>query len=457
MVWVSARPDDLNPIQRILFQLYQLTIATAFKTNSLIRHPSILIRMSQATEDLSKEVGLMHLDDGHAGGINISLKPVCTGIQRILSPGLEAVSVSSWASVESLLRSTEKNISSVHDSRSDVVAAAEYFSTVSESLRVWAGDLQQAISALDNPAEKEKLLSMQVVDRAIAAEGSAHVASTICRSCQVLLENMGKRTEWEAQHPIEAAQEFELREYSQSLSILLLKSQGGKALNDIPAENWAEAEMQLRSLEEYLKEHKIQAARIRETRVDKVMVALLKAFERLNETGINRQKVDVAQAQRIWGLVDKLGSSMSYVIQVDTLRREGEAIPTTHSIFLLKSAPPANLEFSASPSQWLAKRLSRSAADLDAIVLRGGIVASDERRWSVVFQELSALEDLLVSGVTLTNVKESKIDEALKAVSDTIRDLETKRNGKDEGDLSLMYVSWELALRISAYFKELET
>ncbi|KFY45247.1 hypothetical protein V494_01065 [Pseudogymnoascus sp. VKM F-4513 (FW-928)] len=412
--------------------------------------------MSQDTDDLSREVELMNLNDGHMVGLSISLKPVCAGIQRILAPGLETVSASSWASVESLLQSTAKNISSVHNSPSDIEAAAEYFSTVSERIRAWANDLQQAISALKSPEEKQKLVSLQVVEKVTAAERSSKLASTISGSCQVLLANAGKRSEWEVQHPIEAAQEFELREYSRGLSSLLLKSQGGKALNEVPNDRWAEAEKQLRSLEEYLKEHKIQAVRIRETKTDKVMVALLKAFERLDETGINRQKVDVAQAERIWGLVDKLGSGMNYLLQVDARRRQGEAVPTTRSIFLLKSAPPANIQYSASPSDWLAKRLAKSAAYLDAIVIQGDIAVNDERRWSSVFQELSELEDLLVSGVTLTNAKESKIDETLKAMGEKIRGLEAKRGNKDEGDLSLMYVSWELALRISAYFNELE-
>ena len=412
--------------------------------------------MSQNTDDLSREVELMNLNDGHMVGLSISLKPVCAGIQRILSPGLETISASSWASVETLLQSTAKNISSVHDSPSDIKDAAEYFSTISERIQAWANDLQQAMSALHSPEERQKLVSLQVVEKVTAAKRSTELASTISGSCQVLLANMGKRTEWEVQHPIEAAQEFELREYSRGLSSLLLQSQGGKALNDTPGARWAEAEKQLRSLEEYLKEHKIQAVRIPETKMDKVMVALLKAFERLDETGINRQKVDVAQAERIWGLVDKLGSGMSYLLQVDARRPEGEAVPTTRSIFLLKSAPPANIKYSASPSDWLAKRLAKSAAYLDAIVIQGDIAVNDERRWSVVFQELSELEDLLVSGVTLTNAKESKIDETLKAMGEKIRGLEAKRNGKDEGDLSLMYVSWELALRISAYFNELE-
>jgi hypothetical protein len=403
--------------------------------------------MSQDTDDLSKEVELMNLNESHIDGLSISLKPVCAGIQRILSPGLETISTSSWASVESLLQSTAKNISSVHDTPSDVKDAAVYFSTITERIRAWAKDLQQAISALHSPEEKQKLVSLQVVEKVEAAERSAELASTISGSCQVLLANMGKRTEWELQHPIEAAQEFELREYSRILSSSLLQSQGGKALNDIPGEKWAEAEKQ---------EHKIQAIRIRETKMDKVMVALLKAFERFDETGINRQKVDVAQAERIWGLVDKLGSGMSYLLQVDARRREGEAVPTTRSIFLLKSAPPANIKYSASPSDWLAKRLAKSAAYLDAVVIQGNIAVNDERGWSGVFQELSALEDLLVSGVTLTNAKESKIDETLKAMGEKIRGLEANRNGKDEGDLSLMYVSWELALRISAYFNELE-
>lgn len=412
--------------------------------------------MSQDTDDLSKEIGLMNLNESHMDGLSISLNPICVGIQRILSPGLETISTSSWASVESLLQSTAKNISSVYDTPSDIKDAAVYFSTITERIRAWAKDLQQAISALHSPEEKQKLVSLQVVEKVEAAERSAKLASTIGGSCQVLLANMGKRTEWEVQHPIEAAQEFELREYSRSLSSSLLQSQGGKALNDIPGEKWAEAERQLRSLENYLKEHKIQAVRIRETKMDKVMVALLKAFERFDETGINRQKVDVARAERIWGLVDKLGSGMSYLLQVDARRREGEAVPTTRSIFLLKSAPPANIKYSASPSDWLAKRLSKSAAYLDAVVIQGNIAVNDERGWSGVFQELSALEDLLVSGVTLTNAKESKIDETLKAMGEKIRGLEANRNGKDEGDLSLMYVSWELALRISAYFNELE-
>jgi hypothetical protein len=280
-------------------------------------------------------------------------------------------------------------------------------------------------------------------------------------------KKMAERGEWEEQHPIEASQEFELEEYSKALRSALRVTEEeydengdeikkGGVMNEIPREQWAEAEKQIRSLEAYVKEHKILAARIRKTGIHELLVSILKAFKQLDEVGIDREKIDVARAERIWGLADKIGSGLDFLVHTDRRRRAEDPLHTTRSIFLLKSAPPATITFAASPEEWRVKRLRAGSELLDDVVLGGDIQVADEQMWNVVFQELSELENVLVKGVTPANVKDSGIDNTLKAVSEKIRDLNTKRDEKMEGDLSLMYVSWELAMRIGVYFNELE-
>lgn len=305
------------------------------------------------------------------------------------------------------------------------------------------------------------------MDKITAVERSADLARSLTNACHVREKKMAEDREWEEQHPIEASQEFELGEYSKALRSALRVTEEeydengdeikkGGVMNEIPREQWAEAEKQIRSLEAYVKEHKILAARIRKTRIHELLVSILKAFKQLDEVGINREKIDVAQAERIWGLADKIGSGLDYLVHTDRRRREEDPVHTTRSIFLLKSAPPATITFAASPEEWRVKRLRAGSEFLDDIVLGGDIHVADEQMWNVVFQELSELENVLVTGVTPANVKDSGIDNTLKAVSEKIRDLNTKRDEKMEGDLSLMYVSWELAMRIGVYFNELE-
>lgn len=286
-------------------------------------------------------------------------------------------------------------------------------------------------------------------------------------------EKTPERKAWEEANPREAHQEFELNDYITRLSSALhIQESAGdqeeadeevttaasskSPFNDVTPSEWEEAERQMKSLERYCKEHRILAARVKETQIDMFLKRVLQDFKKLDETGIDREKVDVERVERIWGLADMIGSALVYLLMVDKRRSKGsnETEHTTRSIFLLKSAPPAPFKFTASKDEWRTKQLKEIKQFFDDYILVDNLKVDDERVWGSAFRELSRLEDMLTKGFAPENIKDSGIATTLEHVSGKIRVLEEKRAGKEVGDLSLMYVSWELALRIGAYFEE---
>lgn len=282
-----------------------------------------------------------------------------------------------------------------------------------------------------------------------------------------------ERVAWEEANPREAHQEFELNDYINRLSTALhiqehsgdqeeadeeikTASSGKSPLNDVSPEEWEEAERQMKSLERYCKEHRILAARVKETQIDMFLKRVLQDFKKLDEAGIDRTKADVKRVERIWGLTDMIGSALVYLLMVDKRRAKDskETEHTTRSIFLLKSAPPAPFMFTASKDEWRTKQLKEIKQFFDDYILVDDLKVDDERVWGSAFTELSRLEDMLTKGFAPENIKDSGIATTLEHVSGKIRVLEEERAGKEVGDLSLMYVSWELALRIGAYFEE---
>ena len=277
-----------------------------------------------------------------------------------------------------------------------------------------------------------------------------------------------ERKAWEEANPREAMQEFELNDYIERLSKALHIQPQEEAddtppalnprspLNSVSSDEWAEAERQMKSLEAYIKEHRILAARVKETQVDIFLKRLLQEFKSLDEAGIDRKNIDVERVERIWGLADMIGSALVYLLMVDKRRPKDskDAEHSTKTIFLLKSAPPAPFKFTASKDEWRTKQLKEIAQFFKDYILQDDLKVDDERTWGSAFRELSRLEDMLAKGFAAENIKDSGIATTLEHVSGKIRDLEEKRAGADKGDLSLMYVSWELALRIGAYFEE---
>lgn len=134
-----------------------------------------------------------------------------------------------------------------------------------------------------------------------------------------------ERKQWEEKNPRLAEQERELRLYEKTLRELLL---GNASLNRLEKGQWIQAEGCLRSLEPYLLEHKIEAQRVRDTRFEEVLRALLKKFEDLDREGIDRKNLDVERVERIWGLVDKLGSGLMWLVKSDKLWTPRE--PVSH-------------------------------------------------------------------------------------------------------------------------------
>lgn len=131
--------------------------------------------------------------------------------------------------------------------------------------------------------------------------------------------------------------------------------------------------------------------------------------------------------------------------------------PTTRSVFLLKSAPPAQLSFSTSKESMLVKRLSESRERLFDIVLdpnKPDIKREDETRWNAAYRELEALEKLLkreeTDYVSKERIDESKIEEIIGQLCSKLESLHVSpKAGEDGSAFALMYGSWELAMRIA--------
>lgn len=129
--------------------------------------------------------------------------------------------------------------------------------------------------------------------------------------------NMTNQAVAESGHPIEDAQEEELNLYKMKLSKLLLETGGEYPLTCVTMERWAAAESCLMNLESYLKDHKIGPEQVRKTDICGTMIHLLRSMEALDKAGIDGKMVDVTLVERVWGMVDKIGSGLSYLLQVD--------------------------------------------------------------------------------------------------------------------------------------------
>ena len=177
-----------------------------------------------------------------------------------------------------------------------------------------------------------------VIDRVNEFDASRFQIGEILDLARVLLENIassGKelekiferesnvRKDWEGKNPRLAEQERELRIYERTLRELLLRKESPNKLQN---GEWIQAEGCLSSLEPYLLEHKIDAQRIEETKFEELLRELLGRFEKLDEGGIDKSSLDVARAERVWGLIDKLGSGVAWLMRSERLRTAGEPV-----------------------------------------------------------------------------------------------------------------------------------
>lgn len=131
--------------------------------------------------------------------------------------------------------------------------------------------------------------------------------------------------------------------------------------------------------------------------------------------------------------------------------------PTTRSVFLRKSAPPARFSFASSRDAWLVKQLSESSERLFEIVLdpsKPDIKRGDELRWSAAYRELEALERLLqceAKQASQKTIGQSKIEETIGLLCAKMKSLHVPlKTDEDDGAFALLYISWELTMRIHA-------
>ncbi|CAN8100274.1 unnamed protein product [Discula destructiva] len=273
-------------------------------------------------------------------------------------------------------------------------------------------------------------------------------------------ETLQKRKAWENIHPIQAAQEHELSLYIESL----LPIQEAPSARAISSAQWQRAETSLASLQVYLLENKISAQQVRsggEQGIVKVLKDILGQLEEWDAKGLGFMKderVDLQLVEKIWGRVDKIGSGLSYLL---TLNERGDEVdgmkPTTRSVFLLKSAPPVAFSFSSNREVWLVKQLSASRERLVEIVLNpneADIKRDDEQKWNAAYRELEALDRLVrreAKQASKKMINDSRIEEVMRLLCAKLESLHIpSRAGEDESAYALMYVSWELTMRIGA-------
>lgn len=282
-----------------------------------------------------------------------------------------------------------------------------------------------------------------------------------------------QRKAWEEANPILAHQEFELNDYitrlrsALALPSLPLNSDSDdededltphttSLLNTIPTPQWTEAERQLLSLESYIKSHPITASRLKATKIDAFLKQLLSALQTLDEVGLDRSTVDEALASRVWGLADKLGSGLTYLLRVDRRWTEasGHARPSTKSVFLLVSAPPATMRFSKDKNEWRTKQLKSIVQYFSDYPPTSAAEEFSEATWSVVWRELLQCKRAVESGFSKENLTQSGIVEMLEEQSGRIKDVAGRAQGKgrEMQELGLLYLSWDLVLKLLRHF-----
>lgn len=289
-------------------------------------------------------------------------------------------------------------------------------------------------------------------------------------------ENLKKRKAWEEKNPIQVAQEHELSLYAQSLQPLL----DAPSARAISSNQWQEADKSLASLQLYLLDNKISAEQIRgrgNKGIESLLRDVLGQMEEWDAEGLGFKKddrVNLELVEKIWGRADKIGSGLNYLLVLDARGELVEGVvslhetrryntiltfysqkPTTRSVFLLKSAPPAQLSFSSSKDAMLVKKLGESRERLSDIVFdpnKSEIKREDESRWNAAYRELEALEKLLkreTDHISQETIKESKIDEIIGWLCYKLESLHVPPKADEDGSaFALMYGSWELAMRI---------
>jgi hypothetical protein len=187
----------------------------------------------------------------------------------------------------------------------------------------FVGDLE---SVMDEIKEND-MAKFQVKEKVDFAKRSLGSADRVIKALEKLsTEEKDARKEWEEKNPRLAEQERELMLYSKTLSGLLLKTE---SLNRLDRGEWIQAEGCLRTLEPFLLEHKIEADRIKHTNFEEILRAILARFESLDKDGIDRKSVDVDRAERVWGLIDKLGSGVAWLTRSHKLLTAGEPVNET--------------------------------------------------------------------------------------------------------------------------------
>jgi len=164
----------------------------------------------------------------------------------------------------------------------------------------------------------------QVKEKLDAAKGILVNFERIEKALEELFtEERNDRKEWEEKNPRLAEQERELIIYENTLRGILLRKD---SLNKLDKGEWIQALGCLKSMEAFLLEHKIAVERIKETKVEELLKELMTRFEDLDKDGIDRANFDVDTAERVWGLVDKLGSGVTWLMRSERLWTPGEPV-----------------------------------------------------------------------------------------------------------------------------------
>jgi hypothetical protein len=199
---------------------------------------------------------------------------------------------------------------------------AEFMGAICGKIDGWIMALKVSTLALDAGVDGKPEELLEDKEKIRLVEHAQELARQVERACHIV--NAQSPRVVESAHPIEDAQEDELSRYDAQLSRSLLKGSGD--LSTVTKSMWAEAETSLNSLELYVKEHKVRADQIRKSDITGTIMILLKSLESLDQVGVDRTKVDVDQVERVWGLVDKIGSGLHYLLHVDKNRSSSDPV-----------------------------------------------------------------------------------------------------------------------------------
>lgn len=255
---------------------------------------------------------------------------VLKNIKPGLQPGYEKLTTT-ITDLQQVLEIINSKVLSVRDYREvseDVLHGAwlhNFLVDISGGACSWEMGLRIALTEAEFKEEDSLKKAVDKRAKFLLARQCYEVSRNVSSAAMAIV-GVGLGADEAYKTPIEDAHEAELVHYDLTLTKLLLHRSHLSPMAIVTNEEWQQAESCLKSLEVYLRETKIRALRIRITDFDVLIDLLMKSFDRLDREGL-RKKVDAKYPEACWGLVDKIGSGINYLMQVNEKNPEIVSLP----------------------------------------------------------------------------------------------------------------------------------